>query len=354
MNSVRKKFIDIYKGIGICTIVLVHLTSRGSWLSQGLLAFCVAQFFIISGYLFKIKTNFKDFLCNIIQRILIPLILYGCIDALFTIIWKYFIIKESFNIINLLKIIVKISFVSGSANSNGPLWYLITLFEIEFIMYFIVKSSNKYIRYSILVLMFFMGYFIKWKSIFRIGQIPVAYVFFNIGYISKDWINKFDSKLQKEKWNYKYVYLLISICMYIITCYINGFSEMAALNYGNNYLLYYVVVLSAFFSILIISILMQKNRIFEFMGKNSLTIMCCHFHITRFIIPKIFEVFNKSNLLDNILVEFMLFITVLILMIPIIIFINNYCHSLCGSSKIMSEFLNKRDKIKNKESLEYN
>ena len=66
----RKKFIDIAKGIGIFTIVLVHFTKRESALSQILLSFCVAQFFIISGYLFSVRKTFKDFVKNLIKKIM--------------------------------------------------------------------------------------------------------------------------------------------------------------------------------------------------------------------------------------------------------------------------------------------
>ncbi len=324
----RKKYIDIAKGIGIFTIVLVHFTERGSWLSQMLLSFCVAQFFIISGYLFSTKRNFKDFFTNLIRKIVIPLLIYGCIDFIFTIIWRYLILNEVFNLKSLIKMLAKITFITGSANSNGPLWYLITLFEIELLMYFLCKN-NKYknkLLIITLVVMLVLGYFIKWKGPFRVGQIPVCLIFFEIGYLSKELF----SKIENISYIYKILLSFICIILFALTCKINGFSELAALNYGNYYLLYFIVAISITIGIITISMLINENKILEYFGKNSLTIMCNHFWLANLIIPKIFETQKIDYLLSNELIEFSLAIIVMIIMVPIINFINKRCTLLCG------------------------
>lgn len=332
MKEKRKDYIDIAKGIGIFTIVLVHLTERGSWLSQVLLSFCVAQFFIISGYLFSTKRNFVDFLINLFKKIVIPLFLYGCIDVLFTIVWKYGVLGEIFHIKDLIKMIAKITFVSGSANSNGPLWYLVTLLEIELIMYPLCKNNFKYkkvLQGLVFIIMILAGYFIKWKGPFRIGQIPLSFIFFAIGYFSKGLFDRL------ENISHKIFIVLISFIIFAITCKINGFSELSALNYGNYYLLYFIVAISITIAIITLSMLIKDNKILEYFGRNSLTIMCCHYYFTRFIIPLIFKILKVDYLLSNELIEILLAIFVMIVMVPIIRLVNNRCTLLCG--KISNE-----------------
>ena len=327
----RKEYIDISKGIGIFFIILVHLTVYKSVLSQILLSFCVAIFFFLSGVLYKERKNFKDFLCNLFNKLLVPLLIWGCLDFVFTIFWKYFIIGSQLNILEFFKMFLKIFFITGSANSNGPLWYLCTLFQIEIIFYPLISYKCKYKKFCqffLLVFMFFIGYFIHFKGLFRLGQIPVSFVFFQLGFLFKEKIMNLVRGVEK-----KYLFFLLVI-IFVIGCWINGFSELSTLNYGRNYFLYYTTALSMILAIILLSVKIQKNRILSFFGKNSLIIMCSHFYLTQYIIPEIFKKLNLSSALNNIFLEFIIALCISLVMIPIITIINKYFSILCGKYEI--------------------
>lgn len=293
----RKPFIDIAKGIGIYIIVLVHFTTGESLLRQYLLSFCVPLFFFISGILFSYKREFKEFVINIIHKIGIPFLIYGIIDAFFTLFRLIVIENEKLNFIILAKIIGKVLFISGCANSNGPLWYLPVLIWIQLIMYYPARSKNKWIPAIIGVIMFITGYFIHFKGPFRIGQVPSALVFFIIGFYLKPIIIKINEN------SLKYIAFPLLTLLFFISCNYNGFSEMAAMNYGNNYFLYYVTAISSTISILSIGMILKKSKLLEFLGSNSLTIMCTHYHFARFIIPWILQAINKEYILEQIIVQ---------------------------------------------------
>ncbi|MGN0629742.1 MAG: acyltransferase family protein [Ruminococcus sp.] len=324
----RKKYIDISKGIGIYTIVLVHFTVHGSVLSQILLSFCVPFFFIISGMLFSAKREPKDFFINMLQKVVIPLIVYGIIDAFFTMFRKWIIEGEGFSFITFAKIIAKIFFVSGTANTNGPLWYLPTLIWIQIIMYFSCRLNKKWFPLITGILMLIIGYFIHFKGPFRVGQVPVAAVYFCIGMYIKPYMNT----LSQGK--LKFVICPAALALFAVFCYLNGFSEMAALNYGNNYIFYFIAAISATIGIMTFSMIIKSNRLLEFFGKNSLTVMCTHYHFARYIIPWILQAMGKEEILTSIAVEIIFSVLLMALMIPVIILINKKIPVLTGNYKL--------------------
>lgn len=327
----RKKYIDISKGIGIFSIVLVHLTVHASPLSQILLSFNVPFFFIISGILFSVKKEFNVFLYGLLQKLIVPLVLYGCLDAVFTAIYRWSILAEPFTMFQLAKIILKITFVTGSANSNGPLWFLPVLFLVEFIMFSITKVNDrksKVLQVILLVIMFIMGGFISLKGVFRIGQVPVAFVFFELGYFSKSIVTKL------EIIKGKFILCVFSFIVFGVLCYVNGFSEMAARNYGNNYVLYYLVAIVATVGILLLAIIINENRLLEFYGRNSLIIMCCHFYITAYIVPFLFRKTAIEATLANPFIEIFVALVIMVIMLPIVKIIERRFPLLSGKYKI--------------------
>lgn len=326
-NRKRKPFIDIAKGIGIYIIVLVHCTQGGSALRQYLLSFCVPLFFIISGMLFSYKRELKPFMINMIQKIAVPFVIYGIIDAFFTLFRVFVMEGAPFSIMEVIKIFARITFISGGANSNGPLWYLPVLMWIQLIMYYPARSKYKWAPAAAGVLMFIAGYFIRFKGPFRVGQIPAALVFFTIGFYIKPWI----MKLEQSK--AKYPICPAAIALSMVICYINGFAEMAALNYGRSYMLYYIVAVSVTVGVLALSMMIKENRLLEFLGVNSLTIMCTHYHFARYIIPWILQAMNKEYILESIPVEIVLSIVLTAFVSLLVIIINKKAPVLTGAYK---------------------
>lgn len=324
----RKKYIDISKGIGIYTIVLVHFTVHGSVLSQILLSFCVPFFFIISGMLFSVNREPKDFIKNLIQKIVVPLIVYGIIDAFFTMFRKWIIEGEGISFITIAKIFAKIFFLSGTANTNGPLWYLPTLIWIQLIMYISCRINKKWCPLITSIFMLIIGYFIHFKGPFRVGQVPVAAVYFCIGMYIKPYMNR----LSEGK--IKFYICPAALALFAVFCYLNGFSEMAALNYGNNYIFYFITAVSATIGIMTLSMIINNNRLLEFFGRNSLTVMCTHYHFARYITPWILQVMGKDEILTSIAIEIIFSLLLMALMIPVIILINRKMPVLTGNYKL--------------------
>lgn len=333
MEKARLNYIDITKGLGIFSVVLVHLTVSQSLLSQIVLSYCVAMFFIVSGFLFSGKKEPRVFIASIIQKMLIPFIIYQIIDMVYTLVMYLIKNGSGSSIKEVIKIIIKASYVTGSANSNGPLWFLITLIYVEVIFYFLLRLNKKYVLNAVAAVMFILGFFVKEKLLFRFGQIPSSFVLFYMGFCSRGVIRKISES------GIKWVYFICSLVMFGLLCRINGFTELAARNFGRIYPVYYVEVFSASIAILSLSMIIGKCRPVEFLGKNSLTIMCCHYEINRLLIPYLFRLAGKETMLENYLVEIILAVAVTAFMVPVCIFVNRYIPVLTG--KYNYKFLNK-------------
>lgn len=327
----RKNYIDISKGIGIFIIVLCHMTQGESLLRQFILSFCVAFFFVLSGYLFRnTDEKFLSRATKYATRLLIPLLVYGVIDLVVFTIYSYFTGTE-ITLMRVIKNIANVFFIGGHANMNGPLWYLIVLFWIDVI--FLLVSKNKKILVAVNIVFIAAGYFVHFKGPWRVGQIPVCFVFFSIGYFSKAVM----AKLEKLSMAIKLIAGIVLLGCFSVLAYFNGMTELASLNYGKNYVVYFITAIVITASIICFSMCINSNKILEFFGKNSLVVMCSHYYFARFLIPYIFEKMNKATLLENYLVEIALAAVIMVIMVPIIMVVNKYLPVLNG--KVDLKFL---------------
>jgi fucose 4-O-acetylase-like acetyltransferase len=281
---------------------------------------------MISGMLFSEKKSSSKFIETTINKMVIPFIIYQIVDMLFTIL-KYLISNyQNIKIIEILKIIAKVTFINGSANSNGPLWFLPSLIYVELIFYLVCKLDKKWILYLSAIFMLIVGCLIKSKLIFRFGQIPSSYVLFTVGFISRDFIKKI--------YKNKYIYLIcpLSVILFLVTNYINGFAELAARNFGNYYILYFIEVYFAFVFLISFSMIINTNRVLEYYGRNSMSVMCCHFIFVKYFVCTIFQIVGYGTLLENYFVEVVLSLLTMVVMYPVCEIINRYIPILSGKN----------------------
>ena len=74
----------------------------------------------------------------------------------------------------------------------------------------------------------------------------------------------------------------------------------------------------------------SSNRVIEFYGRNSMTVMCCHYIIARHLIPFIFREIGIEELLTSAWIEIILAVVTMLLMYPVCIFINHHAKVLLG------------------------
>lgn len=288
-SKTRNPQMDILKGIGIVLIVLGHSGFPGT---HFLYLFHLAIFFIVSGYFFKEdyvkdKQSLKKFIINKIKRLYLPFVIANVICILlnnFFIDIKFYnnVIHHYFSLKDIAISVIKVMLFKGHVEMTGATWFFQILFLITIfyaiIEYIIKKYSNKtknIIQLIVSILFFAIGYYLSIKniSIKIMGlQVLTCYILFDFGRkISK---YKIETKESTKS--------LIMISSFILLVILNkiGTIEMSQHKYTNPIYFLTVSILGWYF-VYELSYFMSKLKVtsnmLQYIGKNTMSILICHF-----------------------------------------------------------------------------
>lgn len=321
----RINYIDIARALAIICIVLGHTINHSEHcglIFKFIYSFHVVLFFIISGYLFNIdkKTKFSSFFKNKFIRIIIPYLLWAILFLV-----PYMLLgskvgneigtKSSFNLnVQLINVLY------GNGNSsalkqNSALWFLPALFTMEIIYYFVIHLINNKpkLKIPMLIILIIIGYATSFLPIYLPWGINTTLnigVFFYIGYLLKEYkLLEDGSYLQKN-----YIVLMLGI-LGIVACFMNK-KTVSCIDY--KYGVYVLALISGTclsIFILYISYKIHKNKILEYIGRNTMGILIFHKLIILIFQTKLGYI-SKLLLDSNLLIEF--FIGLIITMLSII------------------------------------
>lgn len=235
-------------------------------------SFHMPLFFLLSGFLYKQK-DIRNFTKDTIKTLLIPLILFNCLEFI-----KYINITE-FNFLGGGITFIK-DFVTAIYHGEpliGPSWFLLCLIWIRIISFISVhiSKSNHLFLFLISIGLVFTN-FLSAKIGYLtpnlcIGQAFLSTPFFLIGYLLKENRQIFISFINNKRW------VLTIICLWIILGRINGSVSLNGCNFGNNLFLMYLVGLSG--SLIIIklcTLIKQENKLIKTLSMGTLVILCTH------------------------------------------------------------------------------
>jgi len=343
----RIYWVDNAKAIGILLVLIRHTPLPEKILSF-IYSFHIPLFFFLSGIFFK-SSNFPDFFRKKYKRLLIPYFVIGLLSILMWIPKKYILeldqdIEFWFPFFGLLY---------GNVNFiifNKPIWFLVCLFVVNISFFFIFKifenSKNKYfLIFGFLLLLAFFGYL---YSLYKPLRLPwmmdtalVAVLFFGLGLIYK---HKLSKKVFTFTNQQKFTLIFILFVIVVIISILNGRIDMAEIIF-NNCFLFLVGSFSGILMIILISELIPKNRIFGYIGKNTMIIFTFHtpvYSIIIFISIYLFKypittIYTKLPLINPeanpIFISMVFVLPTLIILIPIIELINRKFPFLIGLEK---------------------
>lgn len=248
-------YLDLAKGIGILLVIMGHSLFP---LHIAIDIFHMPLFFLISGITFSFSKN-QDvglFLKSKVDRILIPLLFFSFVSGVFELILP----------------------VTFSGPFNGPLWFLQVVFT-SIILYFLIRflvNSTKIIN-AIILLFSILSYLFAYNNIklfFELDLVLMAVVFFHLGFLVKEYYKKI-SNIQST------IFCLIFSCLYGMGLW---FSVLRGVDgaflfriYKYSYPLFFITSLSGIFVVLAFAKIFSKIPILNYLGKNSLVILCVHF-----------------------------------------------------------------------------
>lgn len=282
MAETKKRFkeIDIAKGLTISLVVLGH-TQAPLLLNHNLAAFRMPLFFLITGYLLNIAKHKKDkngFVKTRFWSLIIP---YFTIGIVFYLLW---IVRR------------KLGFGETDTSTNGivgllignrdflffnvPLWFLITLFcatNIFFFLMLFLENKPFVIKAITVVFIGIIGALIGEVLMLPWG-IDIALAvqpFLFLGNLLKQY--NFFTKFSKN-----ISVTLIFCLLYFILANTNIFVDISKRNYGN-LIFFYLAGISGSVFILQIIYFIKKikglEKIFTFIGTNSINVLTFHFGV---------------------------------------------------------------------------
>ena len=321
----RIQWIDYLKGICMIAIVMNHL-SWPEWYARFLSPFHLVGFFFVAGYTFNLKASFREFLVTKIRTLLIPVLVFGLLNALLTYIYPGTILKD-----RLIGILTQIP------GKWDDLWFVACLFTMSILFYPIVKYvKSNVLRFVVTVVAAIAGIYtfnqgpdLPWQFENACILLPAIY----IGYWARSTnAGKKVMHLLRNSWT-----LLALLVMYVllICVYDNYPIDVHILNYGSFPFFWISAIIG---TMLIISISMNLEsiadrfslRALQYVGKNTLIYYACQSKVITILIA-VLSIANiyTTNYISNILVALAVCV---FLVIPTEI-INKFCPFILGRKR---------------------
>ena len=264
VNKSRIPWVDIVKGIGIFLVVLGHVYRNNAVLIW-LYSFHMPLFFMLSGWLHTAKRkslSMIDYCIKKFQLLIIPMIIFLSISYIY-----WLLVERHFRDFDI-----------------GPMWFLIILFLVDVFFEAMIIKLKRYVWLLLPVLLigFFFGtIFLKSTCIFIwLSRLLGGCFFFFVGGV-------FSLVVELKTFTIKKRMLIASIILLILSgilSYLNGRVDMYSLIIGRSFLLLIANAFIGSSAVVCFSVFLSKCKLFQYMGRHSIIILCTHEPIKRLII----------------------------------------------------------------------
>lgn len=314
MEKERINYLDYAKGVSILLVVLGHIYYSDNPIKIWIYSFHMPLFFIISGFLStNYVSNDKTRIIKKFKSLIIPYILFGGIIIFFKIIFNA-------GLTGVVKSYI-LYFLTGTG--LDALWFLPALFLIEVYNILIYKINNKYLRISIVTLLFLFG--LLGKNIYlNMSLITLYRSFVGLGFFI---FGKYTFKLIK-KIDLSYLNTLILFIITIILALKNKCIDLWGLNFNNIPIYILCSILGSFTVIMFFKKICNVDiKVLKYFSLNSLILMATH--------QPILDIINKITGFSyyKMIIGIFVFIIILIIEIPIIYIINTHFPYILGKVK---------------------
>lgn len=310
----RINWIDWAKVIAIIAVVIGHTKFKQEdiFLKYFIYNFHMPFFFILSGYLFKVKGTFLQFLKKSVRTLLIPYVLLNLIAFILSFIIPY-------NKYPLSQQLHDFCVGIGVGMPAGPTWFLVALFNVRILTYFTLqfeKLLQLVLIISYMIIAYILFHFTSIGTDYTLTISLVATSFFIGGYYLKTIIDRNNIKLK-----FQLLATISAILLFIVVTYKIQFgADLFSFNWGIHPELYAPVALLGSFIIISVSFYLNNKgyKIIQVLSSGTIIILAFHHIITNTVIPylslKLIGHFD-NNIFTNIIASI---ITVLIFYYPIL------------------------------------
>ena len=263
----RLKYIDIAKGIGIVLVVCSHSDAWSlMWITTG---FFVPIFYFCAGYTFSsIKGTIVDMMKKRFRKLFMPYFFFTVVLICF---FLHLYLRE---IVGFLYSRYCFYPIDVSPNikfftiGNYPMWFLTSMI-VSYYLFYLIVYNEKY-RIYIGVSYFALTFLFSYLPILLPWSIDTAFFTALIMYAGKLFKNQ--NVINMSEW-----IIMIVVFIYIGMIFNAGDINLSVRKYGNSIIMYYILAVCGCVVTLWFSHYIEKmwiGKVFEALGKHSLTIFC--------------------------------------------------------------------------------
>lgn len=280
----RVGWLDIGKGMCMLFVLMFHMEWKPELYQKIYSPIFLSFFFFASGYVFKVKGNFKDFFIHKAKGLLIPLFTLSSISIIMSSIISVgeHSLKEDF-----------IGLFLQIRGHNDAMWFVASTFTAEIVFGLIIKKIKD--EKVLIVITFLMAicsmYYTKLgfpPLPWHIQVIGIANFLLALGFLYK---NKYEKLLEK------YISIKGLIISFIFYSFILVFKfiilkdyKFICINeYDDNLIMWFLVTFLAMVFFIELFKFIDSNRFLQFVGRNTLVFFAFHKKFQR-----IFEVIVKK------------------------------------------------------------
>lgn len=334
-NSNRIKYIDCIKGICILIVIYTHIL--GDFFDELKILFCFHMpiFFALSGLFFKTYNNsFKEFLRKKINTLLVPFVFFYALSYII-----YFIKKSLFGSVQSFQIL---DFVFGQQMFNIPLWFLLSLFIMNIILYPIMRFvASKYLRLLLVICLGIIGYLSNGgKNYFFLMSTFTCLPFFYFGIILKSVGFLIMRDVRKNRF-IEMALGCLALTIGIVLAYISP--TPPRLLYFNNTIVsgsaceIYLCSLSLVLGLLVIFKYILKGSFLSYIGENSIVLLVLHMLVAPFVYPVVGKFVQGDYMY---VVSFIIIVAFSIAMVPLF---NRYTPVIIGKKELFPSSKTKKE-----------
>ena len=273
----RLSWLDVLKGIGIILVAIGHIYSNRT-VFNWLYSFHMPLFFMAAGWVYKEKTILTD-IKRRIQTILVPYFSFGLIVLLY---WQ--VIERRFRDSDMSFIDSLFGLFSGCYDNldfNIHLWFLPCFFVTVILFNILVNLGGKKIAYIVSALMSLI------YVVLPLPELPWGFnrVFKYIGFYAVGvLLAGRETRIVDKKIRTGMVAIVLLIVNFFLSCY--------HLTMG---IMWFVTALIGVAAVILISQLINKNRILQYFGRISLIILCIHGPVYRIVVKIVSILLNVGT-----------------------------------------------------------
>ncbi len=271
----RKSFLDIIKGIGIILVVIGHVYSNAT-VSYWIYSFHMPLFFFAGGWLYKRRNIVLDIVRRI-QTVVVPYLCFGTITLVY---WQ--LIERKFRSSDLSFVDSVLGFLLGKYDQldfNQHLWFLPSYFIVTVLFNAIVVMGRKYGKQLALIVSLVMSVI---YVLIPLPSLPwgIDRAFRFIGFYAMGMLFStfhIDEKATKAGKGILLLFAIISISI----------NYLLASHFECSGIMWFVTATFGVFSMLLLSLCIEHNRLLEYLGLVSLGVLCIHGPVYRVLVKLI-------------------------------------------------------------------